>query len=1386
MSQVADSDVETFVPPLTPEEVNLSSLRDMYTFFSDRTRQKLRQEADPTFGAVFDSFEQLLFNVQPNAQSLGDFEPEEAPGPEPEVELSHLIAPDAGVRSLRKRTFASRHPYVADKADYLGLCTIESINELFSTEENLANVLKVLNQLYLKKRQRYHGEFRYKAKSLYAHLGVANAAAEKAPEPAETQYQPSQAQDQQLQLSSSQMEAYLDLELDLGLEDLESELVAELDLDQSQQWQDSYWQNTNIQEVPPYFTHANEKAYTESTDGADSVSSSSDSDDSVEEIFSDQRDTDRTPVSERRSNFQGYAQESDIFNYQFARSRKKRRMSSNAGKSHRRKPLTQSRLTFGSSATPMSKSSRTIRAEQPKATRKRSIKGTTAKAPKTLHSRAKSISSKAFDPRPVMKPRFPPTPNTSIEVEPTKKAPKKKLVRPSAPTNQFHRRAPMTFTTAFEIESDRKFVRERRQLSQLPTFDTTSKSHFHILGDLPFNRIHSIGDGYIFFPGESNVSVTLETRQYTLTLVADDAVPLMKLLGHIRRMATSLKCISDPASRKELEIALESVVKWLLIRFRCSEGGQKILKALLDDFTKLQTGAVRLSRLTLHATLILAYYVLTKLYPLGSIGDICADFWSDVLRTISLRLIGDLENDRIKSIEMVIDLSSRFGDWWESLFTALNDLTSADDQDNFIEFLYSLCTMKAAKFSWVPFIAGLNALDNFTAHHQYLDVCELASQKMIPLEEKVVISFYQSLARRRFISFDDEIGEPSLLKTVSSLADIPNTFVFERFLTLVYNYVSALESEKDVKKLVSKVLSSSKLQYVPGQGFRAMFINRLSLILLITQISGVDLSLHFHSLIEDITQCGDTRIYGIALDGLECFSSVACLKKRKLPVPSFQSLIKTLTEQAFSLHGAVALLRRVYSIIDQLSRSSSAEDLALILQNSDMKQLPDDVAAKLLNILTRLLEGKPRVPLDGLNKSISCYLSWQMGKPSTSSDRIETTIKAWCKLCQLANDTWNVMLFQKFSFFGTPELRKQYFLFFCVTYLETHEAESYVIQDIDRALLESFIFQTCSIYTVRLYKILAHRNDSVFFTKKQGFANFSTLQLLENFNVYIISSVIQTIASSQQLVDEKRHFFAHITRLLKKQREQSAGSDYSRKVVELMHRFAEGFVNEEFWKLSTELGFHNKRAKDQWQASTMHGKIQTVEGELLRALRDRQNYKETIDVWVKDEITVVYACVETCVTRLDSDAAQWIRILCFLRYVRSKMEAHNVRCEEASFKDFINTLVALSSKRGAPHEFVLYEQLCVQSSCWILDYAYLIFSGYQDQSVIRGAIRSFMDSAGKSPGTSLVTTSLGLNEQLVEVWNSKREGQLRDQMALLKGRLSREPAALCDYDFAFT
>lgn len=113
----------------------------------------------------------------------------ESSNSEPEVEevsngdtsREHNVATNFGTtyesssrRGLRKRKFTSTHPYIADQAHWLGLCTVDYLNEMYQENPNLDVITKLLNRIYQDNKKRFPHEEKYKAASFYAFLGKKN------------------------------------------------------------------------------------------------------------------------------------------------------------------------------------------------------------------------------------------------------------------------------------------------------------------------------------------------------------------------------------------------------------------------------------------------------------------------------------------------------------------------------------------------------------------------------------------------------------------------------------------------------------------------------------------------------------------------------------------------------------------------------------------------------------------------------------------------------------------------------------------------------------------------------------------------------------------------------------------------------------------------------------------------------------------------------------------------------------------------------------------------------------------------------------------------------------------------------------------------------------
>ena len=125
-------------------EVDETRVAQVLGRYSEESRQRIRRQLE----------KQGIFQVL-----------SEVPGPEARPQDLR------STRSFRRRNFASTHPYLADQVLWLGLASVDRLNEIYTQNQDMEAMLRVLNRLYLERKDRYPREDRYRARNLYGFLG---------------------------------------------------------------------------------------------------------------------------------------------------------------------------------------------------------------------------------------------------------------------------------------------------------------------------------------------------------------------------------------------------------------------------------------------------------------------------------------------------------------------------------------------------------------------------------------------------------------------------------------------------------------------------------------------------------------------------------------------------------------------------------------------------------------------------------------------------------------------------------------------------------------------------------------------------------------------------------------------------------------------------------------------------------------------------------------------------------------------------------------------------------------------------------------------------------------------------------------------------------------
>lgn len=1485
MDSVADSDAENSLPMLLATAIDTGLLRRVFGFLSEETKHRLRSEADGTpFEGVYDTYDIPLLPERIVIQSSSPMKEQllmEINPLEPVQEVNEPETPVRAGRSLRKRTFASRHPYIADQADYLGICTVDSINEMFSDNDDLTVVARALNQLYLKRKKRYPDEERYKARNFYAHLGKSKAMALAGDPDAETMdlqddplslqlnYEPDNASDEEDQ----EMIPYegvehrpppkvydlaSDSENDIGgsfkrsLDEPRERVYKlkkkmrrqeqprkglavrkmgssgvnrslELELGQFVDSRETYEEYT-----PNYQSFFQPQITSFTLDLSELVRSESSSDydsDSENELFSDNADTTKSsdliePPQTYLDDFDlgGGAQEADHINHLFASGRK----------SKSRKHKTQSRHSV---LTPKVKASSSTTPHQPSYSRGPRSKPSTHRSSTSSYGRLNTRkfskppqqrkplqqSNRANSPRPTKLYHRPELMNRAkqkqsvlsvdVDSDSDKENPKKTSKPIARSKSRPLRTKHFLATTAFEVESLTKFVKQHTSGFAVPSayFNPSKSSLFSdnlfastdsILAYNDLQRIHTIGDGFIFFPHNDTVSFTLLGKHYVFGLFQQESSShnITRLLTHLRKLVSSVKAQLNPSIRTEVKDATRALIKWLLIfRLPIPRAAWGLIDELLNDFTKLQTKEIRKHQTFFYAHVLLVYYIAYQLERTNGEGDYrslfsefekyCIDFWSIIFKTydstdISLTFKSETPTELSESLCMMYFLFGNKKDiWWPTVSEALQDLDPLMDSSfesmNIVYALASMCPSN--KFNWTPFITILNNFQGSSHaedHHDFIDICELIHNNLEwPLEEKLILTLYLSFAKRKFTNFENETSVPTSIGVILSKHDIPQDTVFERFLGFVYTYISDLCERKEVKRLITKLVASSQYHYQKGRKYQIMFINRLNLILLLFQISDVDLRSPFSSLIDQIIEFKDMFIYSRAVDAFDTFAQVSERKKVGLPVTAFQAMLNSFSASYDRLQGMPSLLTRLIDCgLRVIDISKTPQSLAF-LRAIEISVIPDRLRGRVLDQMLSFAEllrvHKEQASassdlIDSLIRTVTSFLSAQMNRLPVADLRqdeilenvIEKSIQIWIQFAHAnSSQNWNFMMLQKFSYLGNKLLRDRFALYFCWVYLNQGEVSHSAIFEMDKLFIKAMISSRLSKYSSLVFRSLSRTRGSLTACRKLA---AQPMVLVHGQKYQILSSFINRIANSNSLVVAEKALL--ITEMVKEiECEFNAHYDnlqiieFLRRIISLVSGNCLTLVEdiEEFWSVSEKLGFPSKRLQSTWAQASNDERILLLNVEFTNALKFEKDYAEALGKWISPTNSqLLFSVFEIYVEAASKHDMYWAHVSFLVKFIHFRLHNCMLDVVDRLFKKLLQVVANVPSVAAIEIDsnYVMYQIEAVSICAEIMFAGVYIYDGYDELNEHLDSIRKFEERLHEHETFSKLFTDISLNQ----------------------------------------
>lgn len=950
-----------------------------------------------------------------------------------------------------------------------------------------------------------------------------------------------------------------------------------------------------------------------------------------------------------------------------------------------------------------------------------------------------------------------------------------------------YQRKPITGTAIVEIESVSKFVKPL----QRKTFNYSLPSRDLVTGSAAFNLLigtdcmtveTKLTSGGAIFE-EDTVFINILGRSFSLGLfhLADSLKSVVTAFIYLRKLMANPETVLDPVRHSSLVKAIGNLTKWMLIcREKPSSAMWTQLEHLFNHLSKLQRKVVRERQLVYHAQFLYLFFVLMILEKIHTnssettrlrafLDRYCVDFWLIFFLTFNASELSHcfgLSSPRHEIHESLILVFSIFRDersgWWHLMAEALHDsLSFQGTLMGLMETTYVLsATVPRSNGSWAPFLAIFDRPDtnNSESHHYFMDICEMLTTRLgWPMEDRIVTQIYLSFARRKFANFAEETAVPVALGTVHSLADLPTKSAFEHFMCMLYTHISSLSLAKEVKKLISKLLASSQYVYARGRQNQIMFANRVNMIVLLAQVSNIDFGNHFVNLIEQIKGSKDSFVYGRSLEALEVLCEVDRRHNRPVQGKAFMLLFNS--ELLASMHGSLSIFNKLIDLLSVVFQGpEKAVELFVLLQDFDLDILPDSLKLSFLGIITLTAQDLPSGPvleISGFQKSLTKFISSQMNRlpvfDKETDEMVEETVEMSLLIWHLISRAtgthhWNIMMHQKFSYFGNAILRNRFILFFCIGYLYYNNVDdSDVIGESDRLFIYSLVSPTISKYTLPLYHMLSQDHRSV--TSTGATQDINTAGAMQAFKLQLVTKGLLSVTTSKSMSKGEKQVF--ITGFVSRVHEELTNNPknsmaFCRKVSEFLQEFARPYVEslDQFWDIVTRVGLPNKRVQDGWTKLNDRGKVQMLNLEFLAALNHGKQSTTTMEYWTKANSLALFSLIEVYIATLGHNKSYWPHVSHLLHYTLTQIHDYKVPTEDSSFLRFLE-LLELVANAALPQNYrdSIYQLRALSTACALLLHALMLYLGYIDRQDVVHVVHKFISGIDAWTNPDLRTTS---------------------------------------------
>lgn len=921
-----------------------------------------------------------------------------------------------------------------------------------------------------------------------------------------------------------------------------------------------------------------------------------------------------------------------------------------------------------------------------------------------------------------------------------------------------------------------------------------------VMNDQNVKKLETLDTEHHIFFDEDSFKIVLFGQSFSFSIFDTDGSnrSFARVVNLIRARSTEQNAFSESSAEfREMNEAIKVLIKWSLVIQKPDNRHVLLVSDVIADIFNLES--INLLHIQITSQFLLLDFIMLKICQRVNefecqssrrlLEKQCSLLFKACFQKIDFfQLASNGEN--VVSLCGPMQIAStilRGGSdvWWSCITGAVLEC----NDDLFIDgnILYGLSWL-ALKFSrapnWSAFLAYYRTFcrrgSNLEGSHLFLDVISCVGSKLSwPFDEKLVLELYSSIGMRKFADYENENHSDFVLGKIKSRSDIPDSTFFERYMLFLYSYVSALPFGSNKKRLITKLLTSSRFHYTSGSVHRAMFLNRLNFTILLCQVSDITLESQLLDLISQVDDSNDFKIYKLITQVITSLTEISLDRPGLYPFLSLAHMVELVSKKYSMMPEMFKLWPSLNSLLHAALRTGSINEslygFLLHMAKIYNSLLPDDITLDITTFLSQSYDSFPELHLkrdfiEEVFRNSLHHLNYHMGRyPLTNPNLehrteslVERLISLWVRSALLKGDqSWDVLILQSFPYIGNQDLREKFLLYFYAKLLESFTATgSY--DTIVISVMKQLARFSISKYFVGLLNQLIKNKHKFFDLKGQcGLELVTGLQFL-NFRTAITSSILHNIASNESTSARVKQRYIEVFL-------ESLNHDFglfflSQKYVTFCKKMTLLIQNvfqnsssssQTLNSLCVRLGIAQSKSSSDWTNMSFVQRLKIVNTELITALSSGSGNALVLDSYVAtSSMDVVYYLLGIyCQELLHHNLDKWSIMCHLLHYAWERLSRFKINVSEPNFLKFVKIVGITQALCRQPNYSKELEDSVRKASILllkILDHSRRMFDGYREQETILDVIYGVSQNSNSSTELDFMNSSLS-NVRLYDI-----------------------------------